>query len=113
MAEDAETDKVFQALANTARREMLDIIRIEPGISVGALARSFDFTRIAVMKHLAVLEEADLVISEKNGRTRNLYINIIPIQIIYDRWADKYSSYWGSKLTQIKYLSEAKTNKEK
>ncbi|MCI5045268.1 MAG: helix-turn-helix domain-containing protein [Aquisalinus sp.] len=110
--EDADTDKVFQALANSARRQMLDIIRVEPGISVGKLAKSFDFTRIAVMKHLTVLEEANLLISEKEGRTRSLYINTIPIQIIYDRWSDEYSGYWSSKLTDIKYITEAKTMRE-
>ncbi|WP_306252475.1 helix-turn-helix transcriptional regulator [Parvularcula sp. IMCC14364] len=114
MIEDGKTDQVFQALASAARRQMLDLVRIHPGIAVGTLAESFDFTRIAVMKHLSVLESADLVISEKSGRTRKLYFNAIPIQIIYDRWSDEYSAYWSSKLTLIKYQAESKaTNNTK
>lgn len=87
---------------------MLDIVREEPGIGVGALAKEFDVTRIAVMKHLAVLEEAGLVISEKDGRTRKLYFNAAPIQMIHDRWTTEYSAYWAGQLTRIKYLAEAR-----
>ena len=58
------------------------------------------------MNHLAVLESAGLVISKKEGRTRRLYLNIIPIQMIYDRWSNTYSEHWASKLTSIKYAAE-------
>ena len=53
-----DMDSVFQALAHTTRRKMIDIVRAEPRISVGALAAYFDVSRIAVMNHLAVLEKA-------------------------------------------------------
>ena len=99
-------DAIFQALAHETRRAMLDIVRNSPGIAVGALAAEFDVSRIAVMKHLTVLEDAGLIISEKDGRSRKLYFNAAPIQMIYDRWTDEYSSYWSSKLTHIKYLAE-------
>ncbi|CAG0911431.1 unnamed protein product, partial [Cyprideis torosa] len=68
-------DAVFQALAHTTRRQILDIVRDKAGLSVGELARHFDVSRIAVMNHLAVLEKAGLIISEKTGRTRKLYLN--------------------------------------
>lgn len=87
---------------------MLDIIKEEPGIGVGALASEFDVTRIAVMKHLAVLEGAGLVISEKDGRMRKLYFNAAPIQMIHDRWTSDYSAYWAGQMTRIKYLAESK-----
>jgi len=57
-------DAIFQALGNESRRRMLDIVKGEPGIGVGALASEFDVSRIAVMKHLAVLEAANLIVSE-------------------------------------------------
>lgn len=87
---------------------MLDIVKEEPGIGVGALAGEFDVSRIAVMKHLAVLEEAGLIVSEKDGRTRRLYFNAAPIQMIHDRWTSEYSAYWAGQMTRIKYLAEAK-----
>ncbi len=92
---------------------MLDIVKEEPGIGVGALASSFDVSRIAVMKHLTVLEGANLIVSEKDGRTRRLYFNAAPIQMIHDRWTTDYSAYWAGQLTRIKYLAEAREEQNK
>ncbi len=114
MLNDRDMDAVFQALANESRRRMLDIVKEEPGIGVGALAGEFDVSRIAVMKHLAVLEAANLIVSEKDGRTRRLYFNAAPIQMIHDRWTTEYSAYWAGQMTRIKYLAEARhTDKPK
>lgn len=99
-------DAVFQALASATRREMLDIVRSEPGCSVGAVASRFDVSRIAVMRHLTVLEEAGLIISDKRGRTRHLYMNAVPIQMIHDRWTSEYSALWSGRMLDIKYLAE-------
>ncbi len=107
MMNDRNMDAIFQALAHESRRRMLDIVKEEPGIGVGALASDFDVSRIAVMKHIAVLEEAGLIVSEKDGRTRRLYFNAAPIQMIHDRWTTQYSAYWAGQLTRIKYLAEA------
>lgn len=104
-----DMDAVFQALAHESRRRMLDIVKEEPGIGVGALAGEFDVSRIAVMKHLAVLEDANLIISRKDGRTRKLFFNAAPIQMIHDRWTTKYSAYWAGHMTRIKYLAEARS----
>ena len=103
-----DMDAVFQALAHESRRRMLDIVKEEPGIGVSALAGEFDVSRIAVMKHLAVLEDANLIISQKDGRTRKLYFNAAPIQMIHDRWTTEYSAYWAGQMTRLKYLAEAR-----
>lgn len=99
---------VFHALASTARRNMLDIVTGGPGCSVAHVAKHFDVSRIAVMKHLAVLEKANLVISEKQGRTRQLYFNPVPIQMIYERWTTEYSALWAGALTEFKHAVERK-----
>ena len=111
MVSNRDMDAVFQALAHEARRQMMDIVKEEPGINVGALASAFDVSRIAVMKHLAVLEEANLIVSEKDGRSRKLYFNAAPIQMIHDRWTTEYSAYWAGQITRIKYLAEAREEK--
>lgn len=105
-------DAVFQALASSARREMLDIVRNAPGCSVGEVARNFDVSRVAVMRHLSVLEEAGLVISDKRGRTRHLYMNAVPIQMIHDRWSSEYSALWAGRMLDIKYLAEQRRARE-
>jgi DNA-binding transcriptional ArsR family regulator len=100
-------DTVFRALASASRRRMLDLIKDAPGCSVNDLAGFFDESRINVMKHLAVLEEAGLVISEKEGRMRRLWFNAVPIQMITDRWMSEYSHLWASPLTKLKYHIES------
>ncbi len=95
-------DKLFHALASEPRRRILDILRGEPGCSVMDVCRHFDVSRVAVMKHLKVLEDAELVISRKEGRTRRLYFNVSPIQSIHERWTDEYSAYWAGQLNQFK-----------
>lgn len=113
MLTDPDMNAVFQALAHESRRQMLDLVKASPGIGVGALASEFDVSRIAVMKHLRVLEEADLIVSEKDGRMRRLYFNAVPIQMIHERWTDEYSAYWSGTLTRLKYAAETRSNKEK
>lgn len=118
---DDELSPVFAALAHETRRRILDLLRDRPGAGVGEIAAEFDVSRIAVMKHLQTLEDAQLIISEKDGRMRRLYFNAAPIRMIYDRWTDDYSDYWAGETTRIKYLAElnfaadqnAKTKKRK
>jgi DNA-binding transcriptional ArsR family regulator len=113
MSDDHDMDAVFAALAHETRRRILDLLRDQPGAGVGAIASEFDVSRIAIMKHLAVLEEANLIVSQKDGRTRRLYFNAAPIRMIYDRWTDDYSGYWAGELTRLKYLAEARAGTEK
>jgi DNA-binding transcriptional ArsR family regulator len=112
MLDDRDMDALFHALAHEGRRRMLDIIKECPGIGVGALASEFDVSRIAVMKHLGILEQAGLLVSEKDGRTRRLYFNAVPIQMIHDRWTTEYSAYWSGNLTRIKYLAEIRARND-
>ncbi|MEM1090880.1 MAG: helix-turn-helix transcriptional regulator [Pseudomonadota bacterium] len=106
-------DSIFQALAHETRRTILDLLREHPGLTVGQLASHFDVSRIAVMNHLGVLEKAGLVASEKDRRSRRLYLNIMPIQLIYDRWTDDYSGHWAGRLASIKYAAEQAAKEKK
>ncbi|WP_438981681.1 ArsR/SmtB family transcription factor [Lentibacter sp.] len=108
-----DMDSVFQALAHTTRRKMMDIVRAEPRISVGALAAHFDVSRIAVMNHLAVLEKAGLILSEKDGRTRRLMLNVMPIAEIHARWTDVYSADWSDRALLVKQVAEAAAGRTK
>jgi DNA-binding transcriptional ArsR family regulator len=112
-SDEAANDAVFQALAHETRRRMLDIVKARPGIGVGALAEDFDVSRIAIMKHLAVLEQALLIVSEKDGRMRRLYFNAAPIRMIYDRWTDEFSGHFAGEILRIKALAEARARPPK
>ena len=96
-------NKTFKALADANRRMMLDLVKEKPGMTVSELALHFSFTRYAVLKHLRVLEDAGLIVRRRNGKTKELYLNAIPIQAISDRWMSQYSARWASRLTALKY----------
>jgi DNA-binding transcriptional ArsR family regulator len=101
-------DAVFFALASEPRRRMLDVLKAEPGCNVNRVCAHFEaeFTRFAVMKHLAVLEHAGLVVAEREGRDKRLWFNVVPIQWIHERWTTEYSAYWSARLTCLKYAAE-------
>ncbi|MCX6126384.1 MAG: metalloregulator ArsR/SmtB family transcription factor [Proteobacteria bacterium] len=95
-------DEVFKALADPNRRKILDIVRDQPGINVNDLSQHFDFSRFATMKHLRLLEEAKLLLGKKEGKDKRLYINAVPIQMIYERWIRNYEGHWAASLTKLK-----------
>ena len=65
-------------------------------------------TRFGVMKHLKVLEEADLIITEKVGREKLHYLNPVPIRLLHDRWIDKFTERRVSALVDLKHQLEKK-----
>ena len=83
-------DAAFKALADASRRELLDRLRAENGQTLGELCRRLDMTRQAVSKHLAILEEANLVATVKRGREKLHYLNPVPIHQIAQRWIGKF-----------------------
>lgn len=96
------TDAVWKALANPVRRRMLDLLYEGP-LTTGDLAERFtELSRFAVMQHLRVLTEAELVVAVREGRQRYNYLNAIPIQQVYDRWVSRYMQPWTSALTSLK-----------
>jgi DNA-binding transcriptional ArsR family regulator len=85
-------ERVFKALADATRRRILDLLRDQPR-TTGDLCAAFpELDRCTVMQHLGVLEKADLIIVERDGRNRWNYLNIAPIREVYDRWISSYAS---------------------
>ncbi|HEY0940543.1 MAG TPA: helix-turn-helix transcriptional regulator [Steroidobacter sp.] len=106
-----ELDTVFQALASQVRRQIIDIVAAAPGCRVSEVVEHFDLSRIGVLKHINVLEQAGLLTSQKVGRDRPLYVNLAPLQVIHERWSDQYRSFWAGRLTRLKYAVE-RSNEE-
>ncbi len=103
---DDTMDGVFLALGHSARRKIVDIVKSMPGCSVNDVTKYFEMSRIGVLKHLNVLEKAEMIVSRKKGRVRELYLNAAPIQLIYDRWTSEYAAFWASKAMDLKYRIE-------
>ena len=83
-------DKVFKALADPSRRELLDRLRADNGQTLGQLCERLAMTRQAVTKHLVLLEEANLVATVRRGREKLHYLNPVPIHEIAERWIGKF-----------------------
>jgi uncharacterized protein YndB with AHSA1/START domain/DNA-binding transcriptional ArsR family regulator len=91
---------------------MLDRLKRKPGLAVGELAELFPaMSRIGVMKHLGVLEDADLVVSRTEGKRRHLFLNAVPLQEIRDRWISRFDETLAPALTSIKERLERGSEK--
>jgi uncharacterized protein YndB with AHSA1/START domain/DNA-binding transcriptional ArsR family regulator len=101
-------ERVFKALSDETRRELLDELFRRDGQTLNALAGRFDMTRVAVAKHLRLLESAGLVVSRRRGREKLHYLNAVPIQLVHDRWVSKYTEPWVAALSDLKHKLEDK-----
>jgi DNA-binding transcriptional ArsR family regulator len=97
-----DDDRVFKALADPTRRFLLDRLFLRDGRTLKELESELEMTRFGVMKHLRVLEEADLVIARRWGREKLHFLNPMPIRLIHDRWIDKYTERRVSALADLK-----------
>jgi DNA-binding transcriptional ArsR family regulator len=85
-----DMDAVFRALADGTRRQLLDLLHAQPGLTLAALTAGLDMTRQAVSQHLAVLEAANLVSAVRRGREKLHYLNTVPIHAVQARWIAKF-----------------------
>lgn len=94
---------MFKALADPTRRALLDALFVRDGQTLGELAATFEpMTRFGVMKHLAVLEDAGLVTTLREGRTKRHFLNAVPIAEIANRWIDKYTQPFARALVGLR-----------
>ena len=101
-----DDDGVFKALADPTRRLLLDRLFERDGRTLRDLESGLEMTRFGVMKHLKVLEEAELVVTRKQGREKLHFLNVVPIRLIHDRWIDKYRELQVSALAELKHELE-------
>jgi DNA-binding transcriptional ArsR family regulator/uncharacterized protein YndB with AHSA1/START domain len=97
---EVETASLWRALADPTRRRILDLLRVGPAIT-GEIAAAFPISRIAVMRHLEVLAEAELVTSRKRGRERWHYLNAVPLERLHRRWAGPVEAGFASALLKL------------
>ena len=105
-----EDKTVFRALADPTRRRLLDLLFERDGRTLTELESGLPMTRFGVMKHLRLLEEAGLITTRKVGREKLHYLNPVPIQLISDRWINKYSAVRASALADLKIALEGENN---
>ena len=103
-----DVDIVFKALADPVRRRLLDRLYAAGGQTLGELCKGIDMARQSVSQHLELLEEANLISVEWQGREKLHYVNPVPIHEIYERWIRKYEQQRLSALHHFKTKLERK-----
>ncbi len=99
-------DKTFKALADASRRELLDVLHAHNGQTLGELCEHLTMSRQAVSKHLAVLEDANLIATIRRGREKLHYLNPVPLHEISERWIEKYERHRLRMLHDLKRILE-------
>jgi len=89
-----DLDKVFEALANEHRRDIVYMLGLHPH-SINQLASLRSLSLPAIHKHIKILENADLIIRKKIGRTNVLTLNRQSLRGLQN-WLMQYHAYWGS-----------------
>jgi DNA-binding transcriptional ArsR family regulator len=95
----SESDRLFHALGDPTRRAMLDRLTHGP-LSVSALAAPLGITITAVAQHLQILEECDLVRTEKLGRVRTCRIEKAGFDTL-EKWIAAHRTEWARRLDQL------------
>ncbi|HVE05218.1 MAG TPA: metalloregulator ArsR/SmtB family transcription factor [Rhizomicrobium sp.] len=95
-------DAVFRALADASRRQLLDRLHNKNGQTLGELCEGLAMSRQAVTKHLAILENANVVVSKRQGREKLHFINPVPIHDIAERWIGKFERGRLAALADLK-----------
>ena len=97
------TAPVFRALADPGRRVLLDRLFERDGQVLGELCEYLpEMTRFGVMKHLGVLEDANLVTAVKVGREKRHFLNPVPIRLVHDRWIGKFAEPIVGAMSNLK-----------
>jgi DNA-binding transcriptional ArsR family regulator len=105
-----DDDKVFKALADASRRQLLDRLRRKGGLTLSELCEGHEMSRQAVTKHLTLLETANLVATVKRGREKLHFLNPVPINSIAERWISKFEAPRLDALSTLKRKLEGKGN---
>ncbi len=100
------TDGIWRALANQQRRSLLAALRDGPKTTTELVERFPELTRFAVMKHIAVLREIDLVRTREDGPRRINSLNAVPLRMLYEELVDGYQDLWARQLIGVKRHAE-------
>jgi DNA-binding transcriptional ArsR family regulator len=102
-----DMDLLFKALADSSRRKLLDLLQAHDGRTLGELCEHLEMSRQGVTQHLDILETANLVATVRQGREKLHFLNVVPLQAIYERWIAKFER------PRLKALSDLKQRLEK
>ncbi|UOQ84567.1 ArsR/SmtB family transcription factor [Gracilibacillus salinarum] len=100
----AATQEVFQAIADPTRREVLRLLA-DKERTISEMTTHFPVSRTAVVKHLQVLSEAQLISGEKRGREKVYRIHAEPLEEV-SQWLSYFEQFWQNKLSLLQHIVE-------
>jgi DNA-binding transcriptional ArsR family regulator len=95
-------DKVFKALGDPTRRQLLDLLCERNGQTLNELCQNLEMARQSATQHLGILEDANLVSTVRRGREKLHFINPVPLHEVYERWVRKFERQRLSLLHDLK-----------
>jgi DNA-binding transcriptional ArsR family regulator len=98
-----EAEHVFKAVADHHRRQLLDSLAQHDGQTLTELCSSMPMSRIGVMKHLDILEQAGLITTRRHGRVKLHYLNPVPLHNV-DSWLAGYRRQWNERMDRLEDL---------
>jgi len=105
--------QVWKALGSPHRRALLDALRDGPMTTTALCEVLPKLSRYAVMQHLAVLQQAGVVLVRREGRERWNHLNAVPIQRELERWLNSFQQATASQLLAFERHLQASAAKEK
>lgn len=105
MNEKNQDRDIYVAIADPTRRKLLRLLADVEELPLNGMTVHFEMGRTAVSKHLAILKEADLVISRKVGRETRYRLNAAPLKEIED-WVSFYKRFWSERMLLLNQILE-------
>ena len=104
MTSSAPKHDIFQAIADPTRRKVLELLS-EKELPISEITSHFSISRTAIVKHLHILSEADLVHGQKKGREKVYYLQPESLKEVQD-WLSYYEQFWTNKLSILQHIVE-------
>jgi DNA-binding transcriptional ArsR family regulator len=108
--ESARLDASFAALADVTRRGVLEQLG-RANASITELAAKFDMTLTGMKKHVGILEQAGLVMTEKVGRVRTCKLGLRRLEEV-TAWIERYQQLWAARFEELDVVVEELKRKE-
>lgn len=105
MSDNGQMRDVYGAVADPTRRKIIRMLADVEELPLHEIASHFPIGRTAVSKHLAILNDVDLVVARKVGRETRYRLNADPLREIQD-WVSFYEGFWKNRMVKLNLLLE-------
>lgn len=95
-----KANHIFKAIADPTRREIFHLLVLGSALSISQLSSHFEISRQGITKHVKILEEAEMIVLNKEGREQICQAQPESLQTVKD-WLACYDRFWGDKFQDL------------